>query len=68
MNQNQLNLIAERLKIKPDQLEALKLVLIDGQTSYQAEKGVYRRITGTVARRVKQVQAELEYCLEVAKI
>jgi len=34
----------------------------------KAEKAVYGRTTGTVARRVKQVLAEFEYCLEVTRL
>ena len=68
MNQHQLNLIAEKLKLSPERVKAANLVLIDGLNPYQAEKAVYGRPTTTIMKLVKSIQAESEYCEQYSQL
>jgi len=67
MTITQIIIMSDKLNLKPGTQHACRLAILDGLTCYAAEKQVYGRRTGTVARACKRLHDELEYCKKVAK-
>ena len=61
MNKTQFDIIAEKLIKSPVQRKAVKLVVIDSLSAYEAEKQSYGHTTATVSRDAKRIQAEYDF-------
>ena len=61
MNQTQFNLLAQKLIKSTTQRKAVKLVVIDGLSAYEAEKRVHGAVTSTVSRDARKIIKAFEF-------
>ena len=61
MNKKQFNLLAKKLIKSSDQRDAVRLVVIDGLSAYEAEKRVHGAVTSTVSRDAKKIIKAFEF-------
>lgn len=65
MNNNQFNLLAERLIKNPQQREAVRLHMFENISAYRAEKQIHGRVTATVSRDAERIQREFAFHMKL---
>ena len=68
MTKQELDLIAEKIKLDESQRRACFLHLIAKDTVYEAEKVVYGAVTNTIGRVVRRVNAEYDFIQRFNKL
>lgn len=68
MNEQQFNLLAEKLIKRPEQREAVRTHIMGGLIANEAERRAYGTVTNTVGRDGKRIKAEFEFINEFIRL